>query len=85
MSVARKFHTARLLANGKVLVVGAVASAALYDPLTGLFTSVGALIRVRSMHSATLLGNGSILIVGGAGRAGSSTTATLKTAEMGSV
>jgi hypothetical protein len=72
MSESRLFHTATLLADGKVLIAGgsdggtgARASADVYDPATGTFTRTGDMTRGRSQHSATLLPNGKVLIAGG--------------------
>lgn len=60
------------LADGTVLFTGGAGdsgavlrAAELYDPGTGRFTSVGALLSPRANHSMTLLRNGSVLIDGG--------------------
>lgn len=81
---ARDSHTATLLPNGKVLIVGGedsnfvpLASAELYDPATGTFTSTGSLAHARLNHTATLLLNGKVLITGGAGLTGTLATAEL--------
>src|SRR5467141_2785245 len=59
MSVARVFHTATLLNNGKVLVTGGHdASAELYDPASGTFAVTGSMSVGRNSHTATLLAAG---------------------------
>ena len=78
MAVGRFMHTATLLQNGKVLIVGGavtsasdpVATAEIYDPATGTFTMTGAMATAREQHTATLLADGRVLIVGGATSAG---------------
>jgi hypothetical protein len=70
MNVARAFHTATLLSNGKVLVTGGGYqgggdTAELFDPATGSFTLTGRMTAARSSHTATLLPNGKVLIAGG--------------------
>ena len=67
----RGYHTATLLANGKVLIAGGdyLSSAELYDPTTETFTLTGSMNTGRSFHSATLLNNGEVLIAGGQGPA----------------
>jgi galactose oxidase-like protein len=64
MNAARSFHTATLLANGRVLIVGGAASAELYDPNTGAFTLTGNTNTPLFVSSATLLDDGRVLIVG---------------------
>jgi hypothetical protein len=76
LDTARVQHTATLLGNGKVLIVGGdnplgtLSSAELYDPGTGQFTPAGNLSSARRFHTATLLPNGKVLIVGGQNAAG---------------
>jgi hypothetical protein len=71
MAVARFFHTATLLNNGKVLVAGGLtpggvtASAEVYDPSSGTFSATGSMAVDRYGHTATLLNNGKVLVAGG--------------------
>jgi WD40 repeat protein len=76
LTFARRSHTTTLLPNGKVLVAGGfadvlgyignpLASAELYDPATGTWTSTGSLASARFQHTATLLPNGTVLVAGG--------------------
>jgi hypothetical protein len=71
LGTPRDAHTATLLTNGKVLIVGGadgssdIASAELYDPATATFSATGSLGGSRELHTATLLPNGKVLIVGG--------------------
>jgi N-acetylneuraminic acid mutarotase len=76
MNSPRLYHTATLLPNGQVLVVGgssslsgwpppALASAELYNPTTGKWTVTGNLKTGRWGHMAVLLTNGKVLVVGG--------------------
>ena len=77
LSTARDSHTATLLKDGRVLVVGGftrlpgqivgsvLASAELYDPVSGKWSSAGSLAKGRYTHTATLLNDGRVLVVGG--------------------
>ena len=69
LNIPRNNHTATLLPNGKVLVVGgangAGSSAELYDPATGRWSITGSLLGARSEHTATLLPDGKVLVAGG--------------------
>ncbi len=75
LKAARGAHTATLLKNGDVLIVGGenrfrgdqvFASAELYHPASSTFTPAGSMSAQRYSHTATLLGNGYVLIAGGA-------------------
>jgi hypothetical protein len=84
MAVARTSHTATLLANGKVLILGgtsasgpgALATAEVYDPSAGRFSATGSMSVPRVLHTATLLPDGRVLITGGQS-AGAAATAEL--------
>jgi N-acetylneuraminic acid mutarotase len=77
MAMGRAFHTATLLTDGKVLVAGGrgvffgllgqLASAELYDPVSDTWSAAGSMATARWIHTATLLGNGKVLITGGYG------------------
>jgi Kelch motif/Galactose oxidase, central domain len=71
MATGRNFHSATLLANGNVLVLGgnpslfSTASGEVYDPNSGTFVGAGSLVTPREGHTATLLPNGKVLVAGG--------------------
>jgi hypothetical protein len=74
MSTARQWHTASLLADGKVLVTGgmvdnagkATATAELFDPTTQMFTgTTGSMATARDFQTATVLKDGTVLVTGG--------------------
>lgn len=67
-------HTATLLGDGRVLVVGGIVSTAtytataeIYDPALGAFVQTGSLLTARGYHAASLLADGRVLVTGGAG------------------
>jgi len=75
MTLGRSGHTATLLKNGKVLIVGGWTgrdasrrTAEIYDPATRKFTPTGNLAIERSGNTATLLPNGKVLVTGGVDR-----------------
>jgi hypothetical protein len=71
MNHARIGHTATVLADGRVLVVGgtsgndAVQSAEVFDPAAGTWTDAASPDAGRTGHTATLLPDGRVLVVGG--------------------
>jgi N-acetylneuraminic acid mutarotase len=74
LNIPRSDHTATLLPNGKVLVVGGrdgnsppnyLNSSELYDPATRSWSVTGSLNTPRYLHTATLLPNGKVLVAGG--------------------
>jgi hypothetical protein len=89
LAEARFWHTATLLADGRVLVVGGnvasgggeLASAEVWDPATERFAPAGTLAAGRLLHSATLLRDGRVLVVGGS-PAGPQAPITLASAEL---
>jgi hypothetical protein len=89
LNTPRAGHTATLLLNGQVLVVGGedatgvVASAELYNPATGKWIATGSMSTPRINHSTTLLGNGDVLVAGGQNATGSLASAELYTPAIG--
>lgn len=77
MHVARAFHTATLLPDGRVAIIGgveqinqryvALADVELYDPTRNTWSIAAPEPRPRGMHAAVLLNDGRILILGGSG------------------
>ena len=74
MTISREDHSAALLTNGQVLVMGGttvdfdgvtVTSAELYNPATGAWTATGSMLQSRERHTATVLQNGQVLVAGG--------------------
>lgn len=88
MSTLRYNHTATLLPDGRVLVVGgnngaglALTTAEIYDPATGIWTSIASMAEGRKNHSATLLPDGRVLVAGGEA-IGLNTTTVVTSAEV---
>lgn len=90
LPLGREAHTATLLNNGKLLVVGgrnpnegaadsagALRDVQLYDPATGRWSEVKSLSASRFGHSAALLPNGRVLIAGGRNASGFLSSAEL--------
>jgi hypothetical protein len=72
MSTPHRGHTATLLGDGRVLVVGnggetsaAGTAADVYDPVTGTWSRTGSMKFGRWLHTATLLADGRVLVAGG--------------------
>ena len=77
LNVERRSHTATLLENGKVLIVGGdnqngiVSQAEIFDPVSQISALAAALITPRTDHSATRLSDGRVLVIGGRDQTGS--------------
>lgn len=93
MQTARRLHTATLLADGRVLVVGGISGAAafpeagvataeLLDPDTGEWTTTGTLHGPRWGHAAVLLGDNRVLVSGGVTTRSGQSEKALRTAEL---
>jgi hypothetical protein len=73
LATAHAVHSATLLDNGEVLVAGGInfqtsqgiATAELYDPVSGGWTVTGRLNVARGSHTASLLPDGQVLVVAG--------------------
>ena len=74
MATGRSSHTATLLPNGTVLVVGGLyqwqrnggrPSQDIFDPATGLWTASNSFLDGLEDHTATLLANNTVLVAGG--------------------
>jgi hypothetical protein len=75
MTFGRAGHTATLLKNGKVLIVGGWTgrydvrrAAELYDPETNSFARTGDMVIEQADSTATLLADGRVLVAGGVDR-----------------
>ncbi len=73
MGSPRSWHTATLLANGKVLIAGGsfanndtqLATAEIYDPDKGTYEPTGSMNDPRWGHTAVRLADGKVLVAGG--------------------
>jgi N-acetylneuraminic acid mutarotase len=76
MHTPRSYHTATLLTDGRVLVIGGIeasnditgrvlATTELYDPVTNTWTAGVPMSVARAKHTATLLADHRVLVIGG--------------------
>lgn len=77
MMIERALHSATVLKDGRVLIVGGVDggnsttsgdpvnSCEIYDPNTNTFTPTGSMAEARAGHGAALLNDGRVLVVAG--------------------
>jgi hypothetical protein len=71
LSVGRLGHSATLLKDGRVLVIGGLTtnrmleSCEIFDPITRQWSFTDSLLIERGWHSAVLLQNGKVLVTGG--------------------
>ncbi len=76
MTDFRTGHTATLLNDGRVLVVGGP-GAELYNPTTGTWSVTGSMTTPRAWHTATRLADGRVLVAGGDGAPSSVSSAEI--------
>lgn len=84
MTTPRAGHTATLLGDGRVLLVGgypgegrpALATAEVFDPATNTFRPVADLSEQRADHTATVMPDGRVLIAGGTTGTGGALSST---------
>lgn len=92
MTDARAFHTATLLADGRVMVVGgnnkdlmnpAIASVEIYNPRSNTWSLTASPNQPRMYHNALLLNDGRVMIAGGLVRnAGGSSFSSFNSVEI---
>ncbi|MFD6974757.1 Kelch repeat-containing protein [Streptomyces sp. NPDC059949] len=93
LRTARRMHTTTVLADGRVLVSGGysgppafpvrpLATAEVYDPVTGHWTDTAPMGQPRCAHSATVLADGRVLVVGGSDRRSGDSERSLTSAEV---
>jgi RHS repeat-associated protein len=76
MQIPRAWHTATMLANGQVLILGGigadgevVSTAEAFDPASSTFSVLDDGPHARAFHTATVLLDGTVVIAGGVGDA----------------
>ena len=83
LNTARRGHTATLLQDGKILIVGGdnqtgiIGQAEIYDPATRNFTAGPSLQTARTDHAAIALPDGRVLVIGGRDQNGSLTSSEI--------
>lgn len=72
MNHSRVDHSATLLVDGRVLIVGGMdaaftplRTAEVFDPETNKWTTIGEMRQARTKHSAALLNDGRVMVTGG--------------------
>jgi hypothetical protein len=74
MTMARAYHSATLLADGRVLIVGGNGTAAntaeIFDPASATFSAIAGPTAPRRVHGAIRLDDGRVLIAGGTSSSG---------------
>src|ERR1051325_1813178 len=80
LNIERRGHTATLLDDGKVLIVGGdnqsgmISQAEIFDPTSQSVVLSAASITARTDHTATKLSDGRVIVIGGQGQNGSLTS-----------
>jgi hypothetical protein len=89
MNLARGFHTATLLHDGRVLLAAGrdsnthqLAAAEIFDPATGMWTTNVGLNAIRAGHTANLLRDGQVLVAGGSSSGEGQPSVILASAEI---
>src|SRR6266550_1492775 len=91
LNSARRGHTATLLQDGKILIVGGdnqngiVGQAEIFDPATKTSTSGPSLATARTDHSAIALSDGRVLVIGGRDQSGPLTSSEIYDPLTGSI
>ena len=83
LNVERRGHSATLLEDGRVLIVGGdnlngvVSQAEIFDPVSQTSSVIAASITARTDHTATRLSDGRVLVMGGRDQSGSLTSSDI--------